>query len=773
MPYLFRLISIALTCLALLFGTALQADSSTTAKSFHILVLNSYNKGYTWTDNEVNAIEEAFNQNTQIILHIEYMDTKVLNTPDYFDLLKQLYAHKYEGKTIDIVIATDDDALRFLRRYQHELFPDAPTVFAGINNFQPQKIAGLDNITGVNEQADFDANLKLILDLQPDVNELYVIADQLTAGKLILKEFQSSAARFQDQLQFHYLTDLTINEIEAKVAKLPKSAAIFYLTFFRDASGTSFSPWESIPRISQNASVPLYGQVDYMLGKGILGGRLKSSYYQGQVAAQLTQRIIKGESASAIPVVMDSPNYFMFDYTQLSRFDIKFSQLPADSIVINEPETFYYKYKTLIWTVVSIIVVLVLFILVLLFNISKRKRAQKGLQDIISTMSSILEQGSLGKIREALVDVIHQVIFLNKKINRVAFFNYQGAMKQFQPEHLSRLFDEGETTSDDASQQLIRNSIEREGCSVRGQECVALFKSTTIQGNVIYLKGQRRFDDMDRDLLDILTNNVSMAMEALEKNKIQESLETARKIQLSMLPHNFNSVADGFGVELHAHLIPAKEVGGDFYDFFAIDDEHMGFVVADVSGKGVPAALFMAMAKTLIRSNSVPKTEPHQILYRVNNELARDNDQCMFVTLFFGIFNRSTGAVRFANGGHNPPCQIDAEGSVSWLTPTPSVPLGVMADMDYETETMTLNPGEALFLYTDGVTEAMDIDATLFGNQRLEQTLAEKPNLTAVGITEQVIDRVNHFAEGAGQADDITVLLLRNSNVHDSKQPSQ
>lgn len=727
----------------------------------HVLLLNSYNKGYTWTDNEVQAIEEAFANDTSTILHIEYMDTKMINTKDHFALLKQLFEHKYDKIKFDVVIATDDDALKFLRQYRETLFPDSPVVFAGINNFNPSKITGLDNITGVNEQADFMANLELILRLQPNTKDVYVIADQLTAGKLILKEFNTSAASFNNRLQFHYLTGLGMADVQDRVAKLGSNAVVFYLTFFRDGNGVGFSPWEAIPLISESASVPLYGQVDYMLGKGILGGKVKSSYYQGRIAAQLAKRILAGESAADIPIVMESPNNYMFDYQQMMRFGISVDALPQDATVINEPQTFYYKYKTLIWTVAAVIAILLLFIFILLVNIQKRKRAQKGLQDIIEAMSSVLEQDSLSKIREALVDVIHRVIFLGKPIDEVAFFNYSGKLKDYEPENLATL----SGSKNPHQESLIKQAIEHQGCLATHHECVALFKNANIPANVAYLKGRRRFDDMDENLLEILTNNVSMAMESLEKNKIQQSLETARKIQLSMLPHDFREVSEPFGVDIHANLIAAKEVGGDLYDCFAIDQEHLCIAVGDVSGKGVPAALFMAMAKTLIRAHALHSQNPHEILHKVNTDLNRDNDQCMFVTVFLAVYNHKDGSLAYANGGHNPPCIVKADGECTWLPLEAGVALGVMEGMAFTLQSLQLQPGDGLFIYTDGVTEATSPNFELFGEARLQALLQQHYAGDAESVTTKVIDEVFDFSAEAGQADDITVMhIVRGKN---------
>jgi serine phosphatase RsbU (regulator of sigma subunit)/ABC-type uncharacterized transport system substrate-binding protein len=731
-------------------------------KNFRILVLNSYNKGYAWTDNEVDAIEDAFGAEPHVVLQMEYMDAKLINSDEHFRLLEALYANKYSKARFDVIIATDDDALDFLRQRGARLFPGVPIVFCGINDFLPSKIAGMSNVTGVNEQVDFASNLELIQRLQPDTKRINVITDELTAGRMIRKEFEAVAERYSDRFRFRFLSGLSMNQLKANVATLGEEDVVFYLTFFRDATGKTFTPWEAISLIAESSSVPLYGQVDYMAGKGVMGGLMKNSYYQGQVAAKLAHRILAGERAADIPIVMESPNYYMFDYLQLERFDIPLDALPAGSIIVNEPETFYYKYKKLIWSVAAIILFLIAFILTLLINIRKRQRAQQGLQDIIGAISSVLELGSTAEIKKQLVETIHRVIFLNKAINRVGLFNYAGDFKVCDAAQLTALSDPSAHGSEEpSSRALVCQSITEGRSVVNGKECVALFKSKSISSNVIYLKGQRRFDDMDRDLLEILTSNTSMALETLEKNKIQESLETARKIQLSMLPRAFAPVAAPFDVDIYAELISAKEVGGDLYDVFSIDEDYLCLAVGDVSDKGVPAALFMAMAKTLIRSDTERTHHPHEILHKVNNELSRDNEQCMFLTLFLAVLERKTRILHYANGGHNPPYVLSADGGVKPLPLDSGTALGVFEDAIYQPQSLQLHVGDGLFVYTDGVTEAMNQTEQLYGEERLEQLLQQSSALDAHALTGKVIEEVGEFAKGAGQSDDITVLFIR------------
>lgn len=204
---------------------------------------------------------------------------------------------------------------------------------------------------------------------------------------------------------------------------------------------------------------------------------------------------------------------------------------------------------------------------------------------------------------------------------------------------------------------------------------------------------------------------------------------------------------------------PAKEVGGDFYDFFLVDDRTLCFLIADVSDKGVPAALYMMVAKTLLKTEALRGLSPDQILFRVNNLLA-DNDSCMFVTVFCALLDTETGEVRFANAGHNPPLVYRQGHGFQFIKPQAGFVLGPMANSSYLTERITLGENDGIFLYTDGVTEAQNPEAELFGEKRLQEALnrGEVTDLTQMVLA--IRSEVAMHANGAPQSDDVTMLAL-------------
>lgn len=240
---------------------------------------------------------------------------------------------------------------------------------------------------------------------------------------------------------------------------------------------------------------------------------------------------------------------------------------------------------------------------------------------------------------------------------------------------------------------------------------------------------------------------------------IQQDLNTAREIQLSIIPKVFPAFPGLNSFDVYGSMVAAKEVGGDFFDFFLIDSNRLGFVIGDVSGKGVPAAIFMAISRTLIRAVGIKGVSTSECLSLVNSLLCKDNISSMFVTVFYGILNISTGELEYVNAGHNPPYVISDSG-VKAVEMTGGMVLGVFDDMDYQSKILQLNPGERLFLYTDGVTEANDINNELLGEERLEKFLSSRSNSPIEDIVREAFHEVNTFASGMPQFDDVTILAI-------------
>ncbi|MBI1807745.1 MAG: fused response regulator/phosphatase [Ignavibacteria bacterium] len=242
---------------------------------------------------------------------------------------------------------------------------------------------------------------------------------------------------------------------------------------------------------------------------------------------------------------------------------------------------------------------------------------------------------------------------------------------------------------------------------------------------------------------------------------VRRDLSIATRIQQSILPRKFPPFPDRHEMEIFADMVPAKEVGGDFYDFFFLDDDRLAFVIGDVSGKGVPAAIFMAVSRTLLRALAVQNMDPGECLRRMNTMLIPESETSMFVTVFYGILNTRTGEVQYSNGGHNSPYILRGHGTVEPLEGTGGLIVGILPHLDYDVKTIHLDPGDALFMYTDGVTETRDYNGNEFSDSRLGEFLRRVKDSSLKEIIRWMVEEVNTFSSGVPQADDITILMLR------------
>lgn len=271
--------------------------------------------------------------------------------------------------------------------------------------------------------------------------------------------------------------------------------------------------------------------------------------------------------------------------------------------------------------------------------------------------------------------------------------------------------------------------------------------------------------------IDIMTNDIKAYMENIanitkDKQRIATELSLAQDIQIGMLPDIGSLPAKNAGYDLYATMEAAKTVGGDFYDFYSLDENRVAVMIADVSGKGVPAALFMAIAKTLLQNSlsdghfrSISETAAH-----INNLLKEDNTKMMFVTAFIGVLNIKTGNFSFVNCGHNPPLIYRAEcDKYEYIEVLRNTALGVMSDMNFTEQEITLNPKDALFLYTDGVTEACNESEEMYGEDRLQTALnaVASPNISSEEILTKIREDLKKFVGTAEQSDDITMLGIR------------
>ncbi len=259
---------------------------------------------------------------------------------------------------------------------------------------------------------------------------------------------------------------------------------------------------------------------------------------------------------------------------------------------------------------------------------------------------------------------------------------------------------------------------------------------------------------------DINTYIQDLTTMTAEKERIDVELNMATEIQASMVPRNFPAFPDRTEFDIYASMTPAKEVGGDLYDFFLVDEDHLGIVIADVSGKGVPAALFMMLAKALIKNSTLNGGSPADIFYNVNNQLCESNEMNMFVTAWMGVLTLSTGRMVCANAGHEFPAVCRKDGRYELLEDVHGFVLAGLEGSTYKEYELTLEPGDRFFVYTDGVPEATNAAEEFYGTDRMLDALNEIPKLEPEELLKHMKKRVDEFVGDAAQFDDLTMLAF-------------
>ena len=242
---------------------------------------------------------------------------------------------------------------------------------------------------------------------------------------------------------------------------------------------------------------------------------------------------------------------------------------------------------------------------------------------------------------------------------------------------------------------------------------------------------------------------------------LQNELGIANKIQQSILPTHFPAAP---GYQLHGSMEPARTVGGDFFDVMCLDNGNIGLAIADVSDKGVPAALFMMSCRTLLKGSAIGRSNPGAVLHEVNDLLYEDNATLMFVTVLYAIYEPATGQLTYANGGHNPPLIVHSDGSSTVLPSTGGIALGVMQDANYQENSMICAPGDSFVCYTDGITDAVNTHGEAFGLERLRQVFSASPTDSET-MDRAIFEAVKAFAGDAPQFDDMTCLTLHHNEV--------
>lgn len=390
------------TCILVLiclFNAAVVVHAAHLGEQKRILVLNSYHSGYKGSDDIVRGFSETL---LKVLpgtdLQIEYLDSKHYQGKAFDSKVLDLLLFKYQQRHFDLIFSSDDYAFNILDQHREKLFGTTPVVFCGTNSFDISRISNQKNIVGVDERPSFKDTLDLIFRLHPKTGKVVVIRDDSVTGRLNASEFRRASADFGKRAQFTYLAGLRLDELVSQVKQLqPDSVIVYFASFVEDVTGEKVSSGDALTIISASSPVPVYGGWEFNLGKGIVGGRLVNLREHGALAAKQAFRVLRGEVADNLPRVSPSPNQYMFDYVQMSRFRILESQLPAGSIVINKPPSYLWTYRVEILGTLS--GVLLVALTVIFVQLVQNRKSLKIERDKLIRQNGELEE-ALSKVKQ-------------------------------------------------------------------------------------------------------------------------------------------------------------------------------------------------------------------------------------------------------------------------------------------------------------------------------------------------------------------------------------
>src|SRR5512133_2046533 len=357
-----------------------------------ILVIHSYHIT-DWTEGVQSGLKDGFKQFPETEMFIEYMDTKKIENDEYLNLLKSLYKSKYSKENFNVIIIVDNSALNFTIKNRIELFGPTPVVFCGINSFNPAMLAGQTNITGVVEHADFDQTIDIAIKARPDCDTFFIINDKTESGLISKKEFIDALSLKSKTIIPFSLEDLTLAELTERISITRSQDLVMFLSFWKDRSNTITTP-QTLEPILRSSAAPVFGRSEWMITRGMVGGRCVTAYSQGAAAAAIAVRIYNGEPADKIPVVTDSPNKFIFNMDEIRQHKIPGSIIPKDAIIIEKPSAIALSFQILIM-VFAILILLIISIVLLFIYIRMRNSSIANLKESEEKYRQLIESSDL------------------------------------------------------------------------------------------------------------------------------------------------------------------------------------------------------------------------------------------------------------------------------------------------------------------------------------------------------------------------------------------
>jgi two-component system, cell cycle sensor histidine kinase and response regulator CckA len=375
----------------ILFFLFPQALSFADQDKKHVLYLNSYHNGYKWSDGLLEGVRTVLNKSQfKVDLQIEYMDVKKFNYEIISKNLLALYKEKFKNETFDSIIISDNDALNFITSYRRELFPGVPVVFCGINELSEADTADGD-ITGVVEAYDFLATLEVAKKLYPEKDHLVILIDNSTAGVTIRHQAEKIIESHQTGLQIEFWIQLSLEEAQQRVGKLPKNTFLFIAPYYQTINGRFYTSEEVSEAIYRHSSVPIFTSWEFMVGYGAVGGKVLSGNEHGRIAGEMALKILNGANADSIPIIREPSGIYVFDHKVMEKLGINQHLLPENSRIINAPESIYAISKELFWTIMVSFVLLLLALVAMVGAMLGRRKVELKIIDQLAFQETLMD----------------------------------------------------------------------------------------------------------------------------------------------------------------------------------------------------------------------------------------------------------------------------------------------------------------------------------------------------------------------------------------------
>jgi len=585
------------TLFFLMFFSSFQSLSQERKK---VLVLHSYHQGLRWTDNVNKGIQEIMDSiGNKFEIDYEYLDTKRNPSQAYLDKLIELYDLKLEKESYDAIIVSDNNALSFVKEHGTKFFKNTPIVFCGINHFNVDMIDGIKNITGVEEEVDWDGVINLILKTSPKSKYLVVINDNKTTtaklNKMMMLDFQK---KYEDRIRFIYYEDQSIDELSRNISTIKGDTSILLLTFNKDKYGKFVSFQDNLDLLVPQSNVPVYTAWAFLVSDGVLGGKVVSGRLHGRMAAQMIEKVISGTPADSIPIYKKPLDQYVINYKEVQHFNVDRNVLPKQTQYVKAPISFYRENKEWIQILTGILVLASGIITVLFRAIIRRNRAEKALIEEQERLKVSIKHerliGVVGRLLNASADfknVLDDVLkLMTEELNvaRISLYSMQNAtdsavkinsrvstkgkkikdVDQFYFSEIKEIIDRVKMNRSIVSHDLSNlNRKEQDFYRKRNIEAIVILP-VLVENEVIGIMGfsQDQKHVWSRDEISIFFSTVNMIANAWERNALmnarieaeQKNIEAFRLLEESSRLASIGVMAAGITHEINQPLNAIK-----------------------------------------------------------------------------------------------------------------------------------------------------------------------------------------------------------------------